>query len=98
MIKINLKTIFFYLDIDNLYGKAMSEYLPYGGFKWLEVNNETTKKVLNARDDSLQGYLLEVDLEMPKELHDEHNDLPMAPEKIRTIRTNVITISIRNKK
>ena len=87
-----------YLDMNNLYGKAMSEYLPYGGFKWLEVNNETTKKVLNARDDSLHGYLLEVDLEMPKELHDEHNDLPMAPEKIRTIRTNVITISIRNKK
>ena len=72
-------------DMNNLHGKAMSEYLPYGGFKWLEVNNETTNKVLNARDDSLHGYLLEVDLEMPKELHDEHNDLPMAPEKIKVL-------------
>ena len=25
-----------YLDMNNLYGWAMSEYLPYGGFKWLK--------------------------------------------------------------
>ena len=25
-----------YLDINNLYGWAMSEYLPYGRFKWLK--------------------------------------------------------------
>ena len=24
-----------YLDMNNLYGWAMSSYLPYGGFKWL---------------------------------------------------------------
>ena len=27
--------------MNNLYGQAMSEYLPYGGFKWIKVNNET---------------------------------------------------------
>ena len=26
--------------MNNLYGQAMSEYLPYGGFKWINVNNE----------------------------------------------------------
>ena len=25
-----------YLDMNNLYGWAMSGYLPYGGFKWLK--------------------------------------------------------------
>ena len=25
-----------YLDMKNLYGWAMSEYLPYEGFKWLK--------------------------------------------------------------
>ena len=72
-----------YLDMNNLYGKAMSEYLPYGGFKWVEVNNETINKVLNKSDDSLYGYFLEVDLEISEELYDHHKDYPMAPEKIK---------------
>ena len=25
-----------YLDMNNLYGQAISGYLPYGGFKWLK--------------------------------------------------------------
>ena len=45
----------------------------------MEVNNETINKVLNKSDDSLHGYFLEVDLEVPEELH----DYPMAPEKIK---------------
>ena len=72
-----------YLDMNNLYGKAMSEYLPYGGFKWVEVNNESVNKILKRSENSLHGYFLEVDLECPENLHNIHNNLPMAPEKIR---------------
>ena len=60
----------------------MSKYLPYGGFKWVKVNNEVVNRILNKKDDSLHGYFLEVDLECPEELHNKNNDLPMAPEKI----------------
>ena len=72
-----------YLDMNNLYGKAISEYLPYGGFKWVNANKKTINRVLNKSDNSWQGYFLEVDLKCPKELHDQQNDLPMAPEKIK---------------
>ena len=53
--------------MSNLYGKAMSKYLPYGGFKWVEVNNESINKALNKSDNSLHGYFLEVDLKCPEE-------------------------------
>ena len=61
----------------------MSEYLPYGGFKWVKVNNESVNRVLNKSDNSFHGYFLEVDLDYPENLHDIHNDLPMAPGKIK---------------
>ena len=72
-----------YFDMNTLYGKAMSEYLPYGGFKWVKVNNEAVNTILNKSDNSLYGYFLDVDLDYPEELHDSHNDFPMAAEKIK---------------
>ena len=72
-----------YLDMNNLYGKAMSEYLPYGGFKWVKVNNKVINRILNRSADSSYGYFLEVDLECPENLHDKQNDFPMVPEKIK---------------
>ena len=33
---------------------------------------------------SSDGYILEVDLECPNELHEWHNDYPLAPEKLQT--------------
>ena len=61
----------------------MSEQLPYGGFKWVKVNNKLINRILNKSDNSLHGYFLEVDLDYPEHLHDYHKDYPMAPEKIK---------------
>ena len=72
-----------YLDANNLYGWAMSQYLPYGSFKWLsneELNNIDLGKY---KEDSNDGLILEVDLEYPKDLHELHNDYPLAPEKVK---------------
>ena len=68
------------LDMNNLYGWAMSSYLPYGGFKWLK--NVDNFDVNSISEKSPIGYILEVDLEYPDELHVLHNDYPLAPEKL----------------
>ena len=72
-----------YLDANNLYGWAMSQYLPTGGFKWLSQNKIEKLKLKKYKEDSKQGLILEVDLEYPKELHDLHNNYPCAPEKVK---------------
>ena len=70
-----------YLDANNLYGWAMSQYLPTGGFRW--VTNVESINLNDYTDDSDKGLILEVDLEYPDELHDLHNDYPLAPEKVK---------------
>ena len=58
----------------------MSEYLPYEGFKWSK--NVDGFDVMSVSEKGLIGYFLEVDLEHPDELHDLHNDYPLAQEKL----------------
>ena len=78
-----------YLDANNLYGAAMSMKLPTHGFEWMnkyELNN-------------LENYscILEVDLEYPKELHDLHNDYPLAPEQIEVNKVEKLIPNLRDK-
>ena len=73
-------TFITYLDKNNLYGWSMSKYLPYGEFKWLKNVDELDIMSINEKSDV--GYILEVDLKYPKELHILHNDYPLAPEKL----------------
>ena len=71
-----------YLDANNLYGKAMSDPLPTGGFRWLQVEEIAELDIENLEIDSKRGYIFEVDLEIPHYLHDLHSDYPLAPERI----------------
>ena len=71
-----------YLVANNLYGSVMSQYLPYGGFKWLNQKEIYKFDVNSIECNCIDGYILELDLEYPDELHDLHNDYPLAPEKL----------------
>ena len=66
-----------YLHEKKLYGWRMSKYLPCCEFKWLK-----NVDVNSISENSSIGYILEVDLEYPDELHYLHNDYPLAPEKL----------------
>ena len=72
-----------YLDANNLYGWAMSQYLPTGNFRWMtdkEINKIDSGKY---KTNGKKRLISEVDLEYPRELHDLHNDYPVAPEKAK---------------
>jgi len=71
-----------YLDCNNLYGYAMSEPLPTGNFRFLDLEEMENFHLRSVADDNPKGYILEVDLDYPAYLHESHNDYPLAPEKV----------------
>ncbi|XP_070170724.1 uncharacterized protein [Polyergus mexicanus] len=68
-----------YFDINNLYGWTMCQSLPYENFRW--VDNVTSVDLMSVTSDSPIGYILEVDLAYPSNLHDSHADLPFCPTR-----------------
>ena len=77
-----------YLEANNLYGYAMSKFLPTSGFKWIDPKDFDSNKYSS---NSSKGCVLEIDLEYPKELCELHNDYPLAPDKIE-IKTEMLSI------
>ena len=73
------------MDANNLYGFAMRQYLPTGGFKWVPVEERENwaEFILQQQDEQEEGYFLEVDLDYPEELHNLHDNYPCAPEKMK---------------
>ena len=72
-----------YLEANNLYGWAMSQYLPTDDFKWLTEKQINDLNLAKYEEDSNKGLILEVDFEYPDELHDIHNDYLLAAEKVK---------------
>ena len=84
-----------YLDANNLYGYAMSQYLPKSDFKFLSSEEvaikfplERLQEILQSLLDGSNGYILDVDMDYPAHLHDTHSDYPTVPKKI-SIDTNM---------
>ena len=72
------------LDCNNLYGRAMLDYLPVGGFTWVEPRFISLKSLLHLPPDAEYGYILDVSFSYPSSLHDYHADYPLAPTKTKT--------------
>ena len=90
-----------YWDANNLYGWGMSNPLPYGEFNWLSEKEIKKLDLDSISANSPIGYFLEVDHEYPSELHDFHNDYPLAPEKLETVQIccqNIVLMLLINMK
>ncbi|XP_065642809.1 uncharacterized protein LOC136074419 [Hydra vulgaris] len=83
-------TFILYLDANNLYGWAMSKPLPTHGFKWMDENEIENWKSITC--------ILEVDLDYPEHLHDEHNDYPLAPERLNIDKVEKLVPNLNNKR
>ena len=70
-----------YLDANNLYGYAMNKTLPLNDYKLANVSIFTDDFIKDYDDKGDKGYLLEADVEYPKELLSAHKDLPFLPER-----------------
>lgn len=73
-----------YWDANNLYGNSMSKHLPVGSFQWVCPELfPSVEQIMSMSSDDKWGYMLMVDWEYPKELHDLHHDYPLAVERMK---------------
>ena len=70
-----------FFDVTSLYAGTMQMEMPLGGYQWCpEI---TLNEILSTLNDSPVVYFVEVDLVYPHRIHDSHNDLPLAPERMK---------------
>ena len=88
-----------YLDANNLYGWAMSQKQPVSSFKWVKNISKIDEELKKNYDNDCDiGFILQVDVEYPKELHDLHSDLPFLPERMKINRCNKLVCTLYDKK
>ena len=68
-----------YLEADNLYGCAISKFLPTGEIKWINSKEFDLNKY---NKNSSKGYVLEVNFKYPWMLNEMYNYYPLAADKI----------------
>ena len=87
-----------YLDANNLYGWAMSQKLPVSGFKWKKNMSKFNEEFIkNYDEDSNKGYVLEVDVKYPKNLHGLYEDLPFLPERMKIDKCKKLVCNLYDK-
>ena len=81
-----------YLDENNLYDWEMSQYLPYCKFRWLK---KVDKFDLNSISwNSSIGYIFEVDLEYPDDLHYLHKDYPYLQKNLQLVIVKILLMNM----
>ena len=78
----------------------MLEKLPVSGFKLIEMNDLSTFNknfIKNYDKNSDSGYILEVDVEYPENIHKLHRDLPFLPERKKINKCRILVCTLYNK-
>ena len=84
----------------------MSKKLPTNGFKWIDTSETTARPKARSslersnkiNEDFIKRYILEVDVEYPKRLHELHSDLPFLSERMEVNKCKKLVCNLFNKK
>ena len=77
-------------------GWALLQKVPVRNFKWIE-KDDISKFIKDYDENSDKGYILEVDVEYPKNLHKLHSDLPFLPERMKINKCDKLVCNVRDK-
>ena len=64
----------------------MSEKVPIDGFKWVPEDQLTSwgkEEILAMNPEGTHSYILEVDVNIPEEIHDRTSEYPLLPEPLK---------------
>ena len=85
-------------DVNNLYGQGMLQKLPVNNFEWIKNTSQFNKDIMkNYKEESYQGYFVEVDVQYLENLHDLDNDLPFLPERMKIEKVKKIVDNLHDK-
>ena len=87
-----------YVEASNHYGWAMLQNLPTHRFLWKEAGDFTPEKIDELVKKDRRGYLVEVDVEYLKELHENHNELSFLAERMKIGREEKLVPNLTYKK
>ena len=87
-----------YLDANILYEWAMVQNLPKHEFNWENEEDFTPEKIDELVKKDKRGYLLEFDVKYPKELHENHNELPFLVKKMKIKGVAKLVPNLKRKK
>ena len=73
-----------YWDVNNLYGRAMSQGLPVNNFEWIKDSSQFNDEFIKSyNEETDEGYVLEVDVQYIEKVFEFHNDLPFLLKRIK---------------
>ena len=76
----------------------MSQKLSVDGFKWKKnMLNFNEDFIINYNENSDKGYILEVDAEYPKKLHNLHRDLLFLPKRMKINKCSKLVCNLYDK-